>query len=157
MKKGEIQIQETILVIFIITLIISLGIFIFYNYNLNVVENERLEYEQVKIYNLLSIIPNMPEFQYSYLGNPENAIDTSKLLNLNLNMGNKEITIKQIYPKQNQEILCTNNNYPSCNFYNIYSKKLLSKNINILRVPVSLYYPLTKEYRAGLLEIKWYY
>ena len=46
--------------------------------------------------------------------NPENSIDTSKLLSLNLNsLGNKEIIIKQVYPKI-EDKLCSLNNYPNC-------------------------------------------
>jgi hypothetical protein len=158
MKKAEIQMHETILVILIITIIIGLGLFVFYRYYLNSLEQTKLEYEQLKIYDLLATFPNHPLLQYTYHGNPENSFDTLKLLNLNLdNLGEKEITIKQIYPKK-QEIKCTTLNYPNCNSYLVYSKKLSkSKNINIISTPVSLYFPLTKEYYPGLLEIKWYY
>jgi len=94
MKKGEIQMQETILVIFIITVIIALGLFVFYRYNLSSLENERLNYEQEKVYALLSNLQNNPQLQYSYLGNNENAVDTLKLLNVNLeDLGEKEIAI----------------------------------------------------------------
>lgn len=159
MKKAEIQMQETILVIFIITIIIAFGLFVFYRYNLNAVENSRLEYGQVKVYNLLATLPNDPELYYSSLGNSENAVDTSKLLNLNLeNFGEKEIKIKQVYPSQNSEVICKSSNYPECNAYLIYSKKFASsKNVNIISTPVSLYFPLTNEFKPGLLEIKWHY
>ncbi|MEK6907201.1 MAG: hypothetical protein AABW45_01620, partial [Nanoarchaeota archaeon] len=117
-----------------------------------------LEYEQEKVYSLLATLPNNAELQYSTLGNSENAFDTSRLLNTNLkNLGEKEITIKQIYPKQNN-IQCTNKNYPECNIYKIYSKiPSKIKNVNIISTPVSLYFPLTEEYKAAILEIKWYY
>lgn len=157
MKKAQLQMQETILVIFIITIIIALGLFAFYKYNLNSIEKFKLEYEQLRAYTLLSTLPNHPQLQNSYLGNPENSIDTSKLLSLNLNsLGNKEIIIKQVYPKI-EDKLCSLNNYPNCSSYLIYKKESSEKNINIISTPVSLYFPLTKEYRTGLLEIKWNY
>ena len=158
MGKAEIQMQETILVIFIVTIVIVLGLFVFYRYNLNAVEQDKLEYEQIKVYNLLATLPNHPQLQYSTLGNSENAFDTLRLLNGNLDdLGEKEITIKQIYPKQD-EVKCTTKTYPDCNQYLLYSKKFSkSKNVNIITTPVSLYFPLTKEYKPGLLEIKWYY
>lgn len=158
MKKAEIQMQETILVIFIITIIIALGLFVFQRYNLNSLEQTKLEYEQIKTYNLLSILQNNPQLQYTNLGNPENSLDTLKLLNLKLeNLGEKEIIVKQIYPNA-QNITCTTKTYPDCNSYLIYSKKTSkTKNVNIITLPVSLYFPLTNEYKAALLEIKWYY
>ena len=157
MKKGEIQMQETILVIFIITVIIALGLFVFYRYNLSSLENERLNYEQEKVYALLSNLQNNPQLQYSYLGNNENAVDTLKLLNINLeDLGEKEIAIKQIYPKT-EDKLCTSKNYPDCSSYVIYKKISSKKSVNIITTPVSLYFPLTNEYKAGLIEIKWYY
>ena len=158
MKKAELQMQETILVIFIVTIIIALGLFVFHKYNLNSIEKSKLEYEQLKVYSLLETFQNHPELQYSYLGNSENAFDTLKLLNADLgNLGEKEITIKQIYPKL-KNIKCTSSNYPNCNEYLIYSKKSSSsKNVDIVSTPVSIYFPLTNDYKAGLLEIKWYY
>jgi hypothetical protein len=119
-------------------------------------EKERLGYEQLQVYTLLSTMQNHALMQYSYLGNSENSIDTTKLLNLNLkNLGEKEITIKQVYP-QAENKKCLPNNYPNCNSYLIYSKHN-KKNLNIISTPVSLYFPLTKEYKMGILEIKWYY
>lgn len=157
MKKAELQMQETILVIFIITIIIALSLFVFYRYTLNSVDQTKLEYEQLKVYTLLSTLPNHPQLQHSYLGNPENALDTLKLLNANLdNLGEKEITIKQIYPEA-KNITCTTKTYPDCNSYLIYSKKFSSKNTVIISTPASLYFPLTNEYKAAVLEIKWYY
>jgi hypothetical protein len=158
MKTAEIQMHETILVIFIITIIIGIGLFVFYQYNSKMLEQTKLEYEQTKAYNLLAILPNDPRLQYSELGNPENSLDTLKLLNANLgDLGEKEITIKQLYPRIDNSS-CTTKTYPNCNSYLIYSKKLSkSKNINIISTPVSLYFPFTKEFKPGLLEIKWYY
>ena len=158
MKKAELQMQETILVIFIITIIIALALFVFYRYTLNSGDNSKLEYEQLKVYTLLATLPNHPQLQHSYLGNPENAFDSLKLLNANLdNLGEKEITIKQIYP-ESKNIACTTKTYPDCNSYLIYSKKFAkSKNTVIIDTPISLYFPLTNEYKAAVLEIKWHY
>ncbi|MEK6834983.1 MAG: hypothetical protein AABX61_01835 [Nanoarchaeota archaeon] len=158
MKKAEVQMQETIMVIFIVTIIIALGLFVFYRYNANAIDQIKLEYEQIKAYSLLATLPNNPQLQYTSQGNPENALDTLKLLNVNLDyIGFKEITIKQIYPETENKT-CSTLNYPNCNLYKIYSK-LPTKvnNVNIITTPVSLYFPLTKESKAAVLEIKWYY
>jgi len=156
MKKAEIQMQETILVTFVVTIIIVLGLFFFYKINQNSLDKEVLEYEQLQVYALLSTLQNHAQVQYSYLGNSENSIDTAKLLNTKLNdLGEKEITIKQIYPRTDNK-KCSPGNYPNCNSYLIYSKHT-KENVNIISTPVSLYFPSTNEYKLGLLEIKWYY
>jgi len=157
MKKAEIQIQETIIVIFIITIIIGLGIFLFYRYTLSSLEKTKLEYEEDQVYSLLATLPNSAELTYTKLNNPQNAIDTSKLFNVKLaNLGFKEINIKQVYPKEDN-VTCNKNNYPKCNSYLIYSNKGNKESSQILTTPISLYFPRTNEYKAGLLEIKWYF
>ena len=157
MKKAELQMQETILVIFIVTIIIGLALFTFYQLQLKSLEKSKLELEQNKNLILLSTLPNSVELSYSYLGNEENAIDTLKLINNKLNnLGFKEITIKQTYPNSENK-LCNINNYPNCNSYVVYnSKPRKINNIEIISVPVSLYFPYNDEYKAGLLEIKLY-
>ena len=157
MKKAELQMQETILVIFIVTIIIGLALFTFYQLQSKSLEKSKLELERNKNLILLSTLPNSVELSYSYLGNEENSLDTLKLLNNKLNnLGFKEITIKQTYPDIENR-LCNINNYPNCNSYVVYNNQPRKiENIEILTVPISLYFPYTDEYKSGLLEIKSY-
>ncbi|MEK6932346.1 MAG: hypothetical protein AABW56_00965 [Nanoarchaeota archaeon] len=157
MKKAELQMQETILVIFIVTIIIGIGIFTFYQLQLKSIDNSRIELEQNRDLILLATLKNSPKFSYTYLGNEENAIDTLKLLNSKLaNKGFKEITIKQVYPDA-QNALCNKQNYPNCNNYVVYSKKPSKiTSTYIISTPVSLYFPYTNEYKAGVIEAKSY-
>ena len=157
MKKAELQMQETILVIFIITIIIGLALFTFYQFQLKLIEKLRFELEDNKMLTLLSTLQNSPELSYSYLGNEENAMDTIKLINAKLiNQGFKEITVKQIYPTSENKT-CNIKSYPDCNLYLLYSNKPSKiKNTKILSLPVSLYFPHKNEYKAALLEVKTY-
>ena len=157
MKKAELQMQETILVIFIVTVIIGISIFTFYQLQLKSIDNSRIELEQNRDLILLATLKNSPEFSYTYLGNEESALDTIKLLNSKLvNKGFKDITIKQVYP-DSQNFLCTKQNYPKCNSYVVYSKKPSKiTSTYIISTPVSLYFPYTNEYKAGVIEIKSY-
>jgi len=155
MKKGEIQMQETILVLFIFFIILVMGLIFFYRYNLSSIENYKVELIENEQYLLLSTLPNY--LGYSYLGNNENAIDTSKLLNLNLSLGFKKITIEVVYPEVN-DIECNYNSYPGCKQFIVYDKAPINIRNNIIKsIPVSLYYPLEDKYRSGLLIVEAYY
>ncbi len=155
MKKAEMQMQESVLVIFIVTIVIGMALFVFYELQLKSIENSKLELQKNRDLTLLSTLQNFPELSYSYLGKEENALDTLKLLTTKLeNKGYKQITIKQIYPEV-QDKICTKLNYPNCNSYVIYNKTLKKiKNTEILSLPVSLYYPHSNKYNSGLIEIR---
>ena len=155
-KRGDIQINETIIVLIVFSIILFITIGIFYRYNIQSAKDLEIEFRENRILNLLSTLPNSPELVYTKLGNEDNSVDTSKLINLKLDKsGFMEIRINEVYPGNNNG-LCDNSNYPNCNEFLIYSNKGNKKNYNILATPVSLYYPLLKEYRAGTMEIKWY-
>ncbi len=155
-KKGDVQINETIIVIIIVSVVLIIGIGLFYRYNIQSVKDLEIEFQENKIINMLSVLPNSPEFSYSKLGSEDNSIDTSKLLNVKLEkLGFMEIRVREVYPGINNGI-CNKNNYPNCDEFIVYSLKGNKKNVNVLTTPVSLYYPLLKEYRAGIMEIKWY-
>ena len=157
MKKAELQMQETILVIFIVTIIIGMGLYTFYQFQIKSIEDYRSELEQNRNLILLSTLQNSPELSYSYLGDEKNALDTIKLLDNNLNeLGLKEITVKLIYP-EDEDKLCGKNNYPKCNKYVVYENKPIKVNsVEIISIPISLYYPYSDEYKAGVLELKSY-
>ena len=155
MRRGVVQLSESILVTFFIIIIITLGLVVFYRFSLNSVNNYQREYNEQQLLSSLITLPN--ELGYTYLGDSKNAIDTSKLFYGNLNYGFKKITIEQIYPQEGR-IECTMQNYPNCNYFIVYNKgnnKL--KNTLVQSMPVSLYYPLNDQYKFGKLTIYYYY
>ena len=156
MKKGELQIQETVLVLFIFFIILSMVLVVVYRYTNSSIENAREDMVENEMFSLLMVLPN--QFSYTYLGSDENAVDTSRLFNLDLSyLGYKKIVIEQVYPV-GTNVLCTPINYPNCNEFVIYNKQSGGLKSTIIRdVPVSLYYPLTDEYRAGMLMVETYY
>ena len=156
MKKGELQIQETILVLFIFFIILSMVLVVVYRYTNSSINNAREDLMNSEVFSLLVTLPN--HFSYSYLGNDYNAVDTSRLFDLDLSYLNyKKITIEQVYPLGNG-VECDVNNYPNCGKFVLYNKQGRAlKNVIIKDVPVSLYYPLTDEYKAGRLVVEYYY
>ncbi len=149
--------QETIIVIFIVTIIVGIAIFTFYQLQLRSIDNLKLELEQNRNLILLSTLSNSVELSHTSLGNEENALDTIKLLNPSLeNLGFKEITVRQVYPSS-QNVLCTKSNYPECNKYVVYNKKPSKiKNTQVISLPISIYFPYSNEYKLGILEVRSY-
>ena len=155
-KKGIVQLQESILVMFFIMVIIALSLVVFYRFSLNSIHAYEDEYRDQQLLSLLITFPN--DFGYSYLGDDKNAVDTSKLFNLNLDYGFKKITIQQVYPVISDSIECKSENYPNCNTFIVYDvTSSLFKNKLIESIPVSLYFPLDNEYKAGKLIVEYYY
>ena len=156
MKKGSVQLHESILVTFFVLIIIALGLVVFYRFTLNSVSGYEQEYREQQLLSSLITLPNY--FSYTYLGSSQNAIDTSKLFYNNLDYGFKTILIRQTYPISSEEITCNLQNYPDCNFYVVYNKTNYKlKNTFAESMPVSLYYPLDNQYRMGKLTIYLYY
>jgi hypothetical protein len=156
MKKGEVQLHESIFVTFFILVIIVLGLIVFYKFSLNSLHNYESEYREQQLLSSLISVPN--DVAYTYLGNPENAIDTSKLFYDNLDYGFRTIVIQQTYPEVPETLLCDINNYPNCNTYILYNKTSYNlKNTFVESVPASLYFPLDNKYRSGKITIYLHY
>jgi len=156
MKKGSVQLTESILVMFFVLVIIAISLVVFYRFQISSLHNYEDEYRDKQMLSMLMVLPN--ELGYSFLGKSENAIDTSKLFNPNLDYGFRTIIVEQVYPEFNGAVDCTIVNYPNCNRFVIYDKPSVSlKNTLVESRPVSMYYPLDGKFRAGKLIIKWYY
>lgn len=155
-KKGIIQLQESILVMFFIMVIIALSLVVFYRFSLNSIHAYEDEYRDQQLLSLLITLPN--EFGYTYLGDSKNAVDTSKLFNEDLDYGFKKIIIQQTYPVISDAIECNLQNYPNCNTFIVYDRNSnIFENKLVESMPVSLYYPLENNYRAGKLIVEYYY
>ena len=155
MKKGMVQMQESILVTFFIIIIISLGLVLYYKFTSSSIDNYEMEYREQQLTS--SLITFQGFFEYTYLGEPMNAIDTSKLFYSSPNYRFRTIIIEQAYPL-NDNVRCSIENYPECNYYVVYNKTNYKlKNTLIQSMPASLYYPLSDEHRLGKLTFYSYY
>jgi len=160
-KKSQIQIGETIAVLFVFFILIVIG-FVFY---LNVVkgnlESEKEDSSEMHSIELAQRVMFLPELQCSddIVKEKTNCIDILKLKSAEVVMKSSEneiyyydllefseVSVSQIYPVE-----------PNPLNLNIYSrptkdyKKILSTNI-----PVSLYNPADKKYSFGVLNITTY-
>lgn len=157
-RKSQMQMNETVMVLFIFFIILIICLSVFYRYTSSSIEASKQKYESNQVYNLLSTLPNSPFLQKSSFLDEEFAVDSSKLVGLDLSgMGYKKILIKEVYP--NKGVLeCDVGNYPDCGVYVLYEKIPVKKMNEMVRsVVVPLYFPDTNSYKIGLLEVRWYY
>ena len=156
--KAQTQNLETIIVIFIITIILAIAIVVFYNFNTKSLDRLEQRYQQNLAYNLLATLPLQPELQYTEIGFDKNAIDKTKLLTSNPKLkGFMTIHLVQIYPDQPEKI-CTQENQEGCNTYILYDNQPTQiLNQEKVSVPVSLYDSKTKEKAFAILEVTNYY
>lgn len=150
-RKAQIQIFETIAVLFIFFILIAIG-FIFYTkiFKSNL-ETEKEEFSQAKSIAIAQRVMFMPELQCSDDNIvKENCIDILKLQPAKQIIEDNavyydllefsDIIITQIYPNQGE--------------WDLYSRTTKDfKNNFTTNVPISLFNPITKEYGFGVLTI----
>ena len=173
MKKAQVHMGETVIVIFIF--VVMLGLFLIYytQFRSEGIKQEAKETKTEASTALLSVLASVPEIKCSEKAKEEQCIDTVKVLalgnivNQNINyyrsvFGARDITLEILYPKPSQKGECNQNtykniNYPSnCNEYTIFSSATKTQNTNIISTPVSIYFPETDTFGIGKLIITTY-
>ena len=159
-KKGAIEMNETILVLFIISIILVLIIFVYYKYTISSIESSSSSLSEQEALVQLSFLTKYPELSCEN----DNCIDMLKAISFkqvyNQNkdyylrtFGKKKITIEQVYPKPTSEDECTSQkfnqiDYPNnCKFLIIYEEvppTYTSKQIT--SIPISIFYPELEEF-----------
>lgn len=167
-KKGAIEMNETILVLFIISIILFLIIFVYYRYTILDIEATGSELSEQEALVQLSFLTKYPELSCEN----DNCIDMLKAVSFKQvyqknkdyylrTFGKKRITIEQIYPKPLSEDECTPQkfnqvDYPNnCKFLVIYEEipsTYTSKQVT--SIPTSIFYPEIEEFRLGRLNIE---
>ncbi len=144
MKKGQIQIQETTLVIFIFTIIVGLGLILFYQFSLNNIEDLDMQYQENKFKQLIDVVPNLPELRLSELGvESEACIDLIKAQVFREMQDEYELGFKKI------EILGSN---PVV----VYEKRRAADSIRKYSSPICVYDSFSDRFEMAKLEVEWY-
>ena len=151
MKKGQVQITETLLVLVVFSVLLLIALIIFYRFNISSITTDMNRYEDTKFRSLIGTIPSMSEFRCSNLGNDQECIDLDKVIifktigvDYNKVFGYKNITLSMIYPKEDS-------------VYNIYSNKpRATKTIKRISTFVSVYDSSQDKYKIGKLTIEAY-
>ena len=168
-SKGQLGTIEMIMVLLVVVVIVIIGIVFYYNFFLQNIEAERSQLSQQEANVLLASLSSLPELQCSFRTITRDCIDMGKAISFKEAVNNdrshyvdlfgfKNIKIELLYPKNGQGE-CTDNNYRSqdypdnCNIWMLYNN-LRNDNKAIISTPVSLYFPITKEFRVGRLIIE---
>jgi len=157
-KKAQLEIQETVLVVFIFIILLLIGITFFYRFSLQSIENIKEEHETAKFNELIATIPNMAEIKCSHLTKESECVDAIKLSSFietskKYKFGFKNITIVKVYP-ENVDAKCTRFNFDNCNYWEIYFSKKATESKFVISTPISIYYPNEDEYEVGKLIIE---
>jgi len=143
MKKGQMQMNESIFVIFLVTFLILIGLVFFFKYTSADIKSEALEYEEFRFRQLISVVPNMPELKCSHLGISDECIDLFKaeaFADLEFEhrlFRNKEVVIKE----DSSEVV-------------LYDD-LGCDDVRIVSTPISLYDPIFSRHSVAELIIRW--
>ena len=162
-NKAQLEVQETIIVVFIFVVILSIGLVLFYKFQIASLDQQKQEIQEKKFEAMLLIFPNIAEIECSSNLQTQNCIDLLKVLSLKKlietnpqiyfnKFGYKKIQLKLIYPTKNDKE-CTSENLNDCGVWTIYNKPSQNNKEGgiILRTPVSVYHPETEDY--GIAEL----
>lgn len=156
--------METLMVamVFMVVLVVALGFYFTFSFK----NTEQKGKEACLVSNtvLLSSITSMPEIQCSINGKREACIDTSRLMVFDASREYKEffttnckqkVYFTQVYPvPKDTDAVCIQGTYPDCGVFPFYDPKVDSSGSIVISTPVSLYFPLTDEYRFGKLVVE---
>ena len=153
MKKAQVQIGETIAVLFVFFILITIGFIFYVKVIKSNIELETEELSQLRSVGISQKIMFLPEVQCSEDNIIiDNCIDILKLDSAQSIMKENEIyyydllefsdvSISQIYPNEAK--------------WNLYSRKIEDFNSKfVTNVPVSLYDPTTRKHGFGVLTIE---
>ena len=130
MKKAQIKIQQTAFMLIALTLFFVLvGLFLI-SFKMSDLKQKANALDEKNAVILASKIAASPELScgHAYGETRVNCIDSDKLI-VFIGSSSKyknfwqisNLEIRKIYPSQTQEIICTQNNYPDCNYFKIYA------------------------------------
>lgn len=167
-KKGQMEVQETILVVVVFLIILIFGLVLFSKFTEQGILNEYLKNEKIRFEAMITTFPLMPELRCSFLSQEASCIDSYKLLGFKIMskgaykdyyrpiLGNLNITVYNVYPERNSEV-CELATINDCGVWDLYENKPKKyKAKYVVRSPVSLYYPDKDAYGIGELVIEWY-
>ena len=165
-KKGQMQMQETILVVFIFLILMIFGFVLFFKFTEQGILQEYLNNEKIRFEAMITTFPLLPELRCSFLSQEASCVDSYKLLGFKYmakdnnfyrdKLGTMNITIYSLYPERNSKIceLATINDCGAWDLYSNIPKKYRSK--YVVRSPISLYYPDKDSFGVGEIVIEWY-
>ncbi len=153
MRKSQIQIGETIAVLFVFFILIVIGFIFYVKVIKGNIEMEQEEQSQLKSVGIAQRVMFMPEVQCSDDNIiTDNCIDILKLGIAQSVMKENELYYYDMFEFSNISIVQI---YPDEAEWNIYSRKTEdAKSKFVTNVPISLYNPVTRKHGFGILTIE---
>tara|TARA_Y100000034_G_scaffold40032_1_gene49342 strand:- start:1050 stop:1601 length:552 start_codon:yes stop_codon:yes gene_type:complete len=168
-SKGQIGTIEMIMVLVVVIIILVIGITFYYNFFLKNIESKKNELNQQEANVLLASLSSMPELQCSFRTVNRDCVDMGKVIAFSGAVANdrshyvdlfgfKNIKIELIYPK-GESGECTTNKFTSNDYLDNCDTWVLYENLRDednakTSTPISIYFPITKEYRVGKLIVE---
>jgi hypothetical protein len=168
-RRGQVEMNETLLVLFIIVILIIVGMVVYFRFSLAKIESIGGQLSEQESTVLLASASTLAEFRCSH----RDCVDTSKFLPFRTTvhthvffytaaLGYKKIAFYQVYPAVD-DVPCTlelyaQDEYPdTCSSWVVYDRQPTPlKQAITTSTPVSLYFPEVGEYRIGRLEVTSY-
>lgn len=152
-KKAQIQIGETVAVLFVFFILIIIGFIFYVGVIKGNIESEKEELSQIRSIGVAQRVMFLPEIQCSEDNIIiDNCIDILKLEFAQNTMKENELYYYDLLEFSNVNIAQI---YPEEAEWNIYSRK--PENLNgkfVTNVPISLYDPITRRHGFGVLNIE---
>ena len=158
-KKSQIQIGETIAVLFIFFILITIGLIFYVKVLKGNIQSEAEESSQLKSVGIAQRVMFLPELQCSEDNViRENCIDKLKLQSASELMTNKKSDYYDLFEFSNIVIKEINSEGNLIQIANIYSRTLNEdfKNKFVTNIPISLYNSITRRNTFGVLTIETY-
>lgn len=151
--KGQLEIGVTTMVLIVFIVLLLFSLILYFRFTYMELEETKVTLLDQKYNSLLSVIIGLPEFRCSRGGVESECLDQAKLKvfdDVNFRDVNKEYyknlfgSVKGIWV----EVPADNSKK-----FTIYGSSSSSSG-GIYSVPVSVYYPVDKKYRIGILKIR---
>lgn len=147
-KRGQLEIQESTLIIFIFTIILLIGLSIFYRYTVDSIKADNEDYYDFRFKAGISSIPSMAEVSCSFLGEQKECVDLEKARAFSLYskdyfylFGYSNITLYVVYPSGEGPVLI------------YYRRPEVSKQLLTISTSVLVYDAFDSDFKAGKLVL----
>ena len=163
-RKAQIQMTETIFVVFFILIIILLGFVAYSKFQEQHIIEQKKILKRMQLIELAHRLSSWSELECSVVGTTEFVcLDVTKLMvfedfikesknkssyarNYYFDLlRNSKITVTEIYPSHTHTL--------GKDYWVLYENPGTTQTISPISVPVSLYNPLTKTYAFGIMEL----
>ena len=164
-RKAQMQMTETIFVVFIILIIILLGFVFFSKFQEISMKEQEKTLRNLEVIKLAHRISFWPELECSVAGAERFVcLDKVKLtilgdfINRSMNsnsygfnyyydlLKNSQITVTELYPSNTQTL--------GTDYWVLYNNPGSTPLTDAVLIPVNLYNPVTKDYALGVMELQ---